>query len=251
MRIVITGSASGIGFATGLYLLKKGHTVVFTVHTKKELENIKEKGKKFHLKNTEYYKLDITDDGDRKKIIEFDADCLIQNAAIGIGGSLLELSLDNLRKNFEVNLFSALQLSRLFIADLFVKKKKGKVIFISSLAANFPISYIGSYCMTKASMKMMVKVLKKELKQIHSMVQVKVIEPGIYNTGFNEVMFNYIKKESISLKKKKFFRFIGSNNLNTISKTISNSVMDNSNKLIYRSSILESILVKLYHVFFS
>ncbi len=251
MKVLITGARSGIGYNTGIYLLKKGYEVVFSVHRESEIDPLKEKLTYLHLKNYSIIKLDITNSLDRKKVINLDIDILLLNASIGIGGSLLDMDICKIKENFDVNVLANLELSRIFLGDLFIKGKIGKIIFISSLVSNFPINYLGSYCISKASVKMMVKVLKKELKLVNKEIDIKMIEPGIYNTGFNDVMFNYINEEKISLEKKKLFKKMGSNNLNLVSKTIYKSINDNSNKLIYRTSIIDSIIVKIYHLFFS
>lgn len=246
MKVLITGAFSGIGYNTGLYFLKHNHKVILTVHNEKELKLLKEKVK--DLKNIECYKLDITNSEDRKKITDLDVDILINNASIGIGGNLLNISSDKIKEIFNVNVFSTLELSRLFLGHLIANKKQGQVIFISSLAGNFPITNMGAYCMTKTCIIMMSKILKKELRKFKN-IKIKVIEPGIYNTGFNEVMFNYINDYNTYKNKKNLFNIIGSNNLNTISKTIYKSI--NSDKLIYRDSYLASLLVKIYYLLFS
>jgi len=258
MKVLITGAASGIGYETGIRLAKLGCEVILTVHKEEEIEPVLVKVKTLNLKII-CFKLDITKENDRKKILEYDLDCLINNAGIGIGGSLLELPLELIKENFEVNVFSTLRLSQIFAADLFLKKKKGKIIFMSSLAGIMPISFLGSYCMTKASIRTMATVLKRELKLISDDIQVKLIEPGIYNTGFNELMIenklaresNYFKDlENITLKQKKLFNFLGKDNLDSITRKIVASVFDNTSRFSYQAPFFQVLGIKLYTVFF-
>lgn len=248
-NVLITGGKSGIGFKTGIYLEKNGYNVVLSVHTEEELNNLKLKIKQMNSRIT-CIKLDITNEQDRKKIQNLDIDILINNASTCVGGSLIDINTKLVKENFNTNVIGTLRLSQIFIADLFIKRKEGKIVFISSLAGIFPISYIGSYAITKTSINMIAKILKKELKNINMNTKIKLIEPGIYNTGFNDYMFSFINDENI-LKKKKIFKLIGKNKLTSVINTIYKSITSNNNKLIYRTNHFESILVKLYNLLFS
>lgn len=257
MKILITGARSGIGYEVGIELANLGHFVYLTVHLEKELVTLEEKVKKYS--NIKCFKLDINSESDRNKIKDLEIDCLINNAAIGIGGSLLDLEVSSLKKNFNVNVFSSLRLSQIYAANCFVNKRKGKIIFISSLASILPINFLGSYSMTKASISMMARVLKNELKLITDDIKVKLIEPGIYNTGFNDVMIenklleesNYFSNlQDITLKQKKLFRLIGKDNLNSVVRVVVKSVLGNSNRFLYKTPFLQAIMSKLYIVLF-
>lgn len=260
MRVLITGATSNIGFQVGVKLAKLNHFVYLTVHHDYEIETVLEKVQRLNLENNiECFKLDITNELDRKKIRKLDVDCLINNAAIGIGGSMLELPVDLLKENFEVNVFSSLRLTQTYMAHLFSEGKSGKVIFMSSIAGIIPISFLGSYCATKASLISIATVLRREIRMLTDKIQVKLIEPGIYNTGFNDVMienklaresFYFDDLESISLKQKKLFELVGHDDLNSISKKIVEAVLDNSNRLIYRAPLSQVIMAKLYMLLF-
>lgn len=260
MKILITGARSGIGYKTGLTLAKLGNEVILTVRTKEQEENLKKKIEKYQKLNLyiSCFKLDIKDESDRKKITNLDIDCLINNAAIGYSDSILEIDLKKLKENFEVNVFSTIRLSQIYAADLFANKRKGKIIFISSITGIIPIPFLGSYSATKASLITLATTWRKELKLITENIQVKLILPGIYNTGFNDYMFlnnresksKYFDLEVISLKRKQFFKLIGKNNLNSIVYKIVNAVLDNSNKFIYKAPFLDAIIAKFYMLFF-
>jgi len=257
MKILITGATSNIGLETGIKLLELGHFVYFTTHHEYELKNLSEKLKKY--KNASCFKLDITKEEDRKKILEYDIDCLINNASIGKGGSIIELDIRKIKENFEVNVFGTLRLSQIYAGDLFVKKRKGKIIFISSISGIVPVSFLGSYCMSKACIITMSETLRKELKLITKDIQVKLIEPGIYNTGFNDLMFEdklsfkskYFKDlESITLKQKKLFKLLGKDDLESVTTKIVKACLDTSNKFLYKAPFSQAILTKMYMLLF-
>ena len=249
-KVLITGARSGIGYNTGIYLAKHNYDVYLAVHTNIELNYLNKKIKTLKYK-IKCLKIDITNEDDIKKIRDLDIDILINNASVGIGGSLIDINLELVRKSYETNILGTLKLSQVFLGDLFYRKKCGKIIFISSLAGILPISYIGTYALTKSSINMMAKILKKEIKQLGMNIKIKLIEPGIYNTGFNDYMLDYIKDKNIANNKKKLFKLFGSDNLNSISKTIYKATSSLNNKLIYRTSIFDSIIIKLYNLFFS
>lgn len=258
MKILITGATSGIGFHTGIHLLKRGHFVYFTVHRKEQIKTVVEKLKELDLlENASIFQLDITKDVDRKLIYDLDVDCLICNASVGYGGSILDIPISSLEKNFEVNVFSNIKLIQMYCGHLFLEKKKGKVIVISSIAGIIPIPFLGSYCATKASLISLITCLKKELKLISKDIKVKLIEPGIYNTGFNDVMIEN-KKESVyfgSIDSKitkieeTLFHILGHNHLNSIVRKITQAVESNSNKLVYSAPFFQKLGAKVYSLF--
>ena len=260
MKVLITGAASNIGFSTAISLAKLDNYVYLTVHHEYEIEKVLDKVKELRLENNiECFKLDITLESDRKKIRNLDIDCLINNAAIGIGGSMVEIPIDLMKENFDVNVFSTLRLTQIYLAHLIAEGKSGKVVFMSSIAGIIPISFLGSYCATKASLIMIATNLRKEVRLLNKDIKVKLIEPGIYNTGFNDIMIeNKLERnntyfndlESITLKQKKLFELIGHDNLESITRKIVEAVLDDSNKLLYRAPLSQVIMTKLYMLLF-
>lgn len=258
MKILITGATSGIGFDTGVSLIKKGHFVYFTVHTDDQIKTVVEKLKELDiLDNASVFKLDITEEEDRNLIRDLDIDCLVCNGATGYSGSVLDIDISRLEDNFKVNVFSNIELIQTYCAHLFVENQKGRVVVISSLAGKIPIPFLGSYASTKSSLSILTSCLNKELKLINKNIKIKLVEPGIYNTGFNDYMFDN-KEESIYFRNieeditnisKKIFRIIGKNDTGSIVKKIVKTITTKSNRLIYRSPYFQSTMIKLYNLF--
>ena len=255
MKILITGSASGIGFDTGVELIKKGHFVYFTVHREQQVKAVVDKLKEFNLlDNASVFQLDIISEKDRKLIYNLEVDCLLVNGAVGYGGSVLDIPISSLEENFKVNVFSNVKLIQMYCGHLFLEKKKGKVVVMSSIAGIMPVPFLGSYCSTKASLTMLTTCLKKELKLITDDIKVKLIEPGIFNTGFNDVMIEN-KEKSIYFKgleptlteiEKKIFNFIGHNNTGCIVKKIIKAIESDSNKLVYSAPFFQKLTARVY-----
>ncbi len=263
MKILITGAASGIGFKTAIGLARKGHFVYVGVHLESQVEVVKEHVRLQNLeRQISVIFFDITDEKCRRKIFDLDVDCLINNAAIGVGGALLDLPVTAIRHNFEVNVFSTIELIQLYTASLFLKKKKGRVVTIASLAGLVPLPFMSTYCATKASLITFITALRREVTILGIDLSIKLIEPGIYATGFNEVMIDnyekYIKKDAyfsslypqISRKQRIFFRFLSKKDLTSIEKKIVTSCLSDSKKFIYRAPILQVLGAKLYLLFF-
>lgn len=258
MNILITGATSGIGFDTGVELIKRGHFVYFTVHRQLQVKTVVDKLKELDLlESASVFQLDVTNHEDRKLIYDLDVDCLVVNGAVGYGGSVLDIPLSSLKKNFDVNVFSNIKLIQMYCGHLFLEKKKGKVVVISSLAGVAPIPFLGSYCSTKASLSSLTTCLKKELGLITDDIKIKLIEPGIFNTGFNDVMIEN-RNDSIYFGdlepglteiEKSIFNLVGHNSNKCAVKLIMRAIESCSNKLVYSGPFFQKWMARFYSFF--
>ena len=257
-KILYTGARSGISDYVIDKLIKKKYFIYITVHTKYQEEIMREKYIK--NKNVKVFKLDITDKNDRQKLLDLDIDILINNAAIGEGGSLTEIDMDRVRENFEVNVFSSFEIVQL-VLKMMLKKSSGKIIIMSSLASIIPVNFLGAYCGTKASISQMTRVLKNEVKLLNKNIKVVLIEPGMYHTGFNQVMLenkykymdidSYFQSQIKEIRKKEnlLFNLLEKKNLSSIGNKIVSAVNDKNPKFIYRAPFFQSLGTKIYSLF--
>lgn len=256
-RILYTGARSGIAINTINKIINEDYYLYLTVHTDKQLEYLQNKYK--NNKNIECFKLDITDKKDREKIKNLDIDILINNAAIGEGGSLAEIDMDRVRNNFETNVFSSFEIVQIVLKRM-IKKDNGKIIIMSSLASVIPLNFLGAYCGTKASISHMARILKKELKLITSKIKVVLIEPGMYHTGFNQVMLDnkynnninsYFNSQIKQIRKKENFIFslLEKKTYDSISNKIVCAIKSEHPKFIYRAPFFQGIGAKIYNIF--
>ncbi|MDD6224416.1 MAG: SDR family NAD(P)-dependent oxidoreductase [bacterium] len=261
MIVLITGAASGIGFQVGKKLAEMGHFVYLTVHYEYELEPLHEKLSSYSFRNpVQCFVLDISNPSDRRKIHDLNVDCLINNAAIGIGGSIMDLPVDQLRKNFEINVFSTIEMIQEYAASLFLRKKKGRCLVVSSMAGIIPLPFMGSYCATKSSLITLMYTLKQELSLIQSDLTVCLIEPGIYQTGFNEWMINNkpichdhffgLSYHDIDHYQKLFFNVFSKKKLDSIIRKIVTACVSPHPRFLYRAPISQIIGAKLYMLLF-
>ena len=261
MKILITGASSGIGFSLAKELSRRKHTVYITTHTENQKETVKKKIKIEKL-NILAFKMDITNKDDRSLINKIDIDCLVSHAGIGEGGSILDIDIDILRKNYETNVFSNFALIQEFYQKKIKEKKPAKIFVTSSLAAVLPIPYLGCYTSSKAAITMLAMTIKKELKDKNiKNITISLIEPGAYNTGFNRVMID--NKESnlegtdislqeiynINRKQRKLFRLIEKNNTKSIVMKVSREIENKNPHFKIKAPFLQALFYKMYLLF--
>jgi short-subunit dehydrogenase len=177
-RILVTGAGSGIGSDCVKALSERGHKVYSTTHTQAQAEAINRAG-------VASFKLDITNGTDRARAAELELDVLINNAAIGQSGSLAEVPLERVRATFETNLFGTLAITQIVLRGM-IARRKGTVIFVSSLAGRVPLPFLMPYALTKFALSSAADALRQEMAELDAGIHVAVVEPGAYHTGFNQ-----------------------------------------------------------------
>lgn len=258
MNIVYTGARSGIASKVIDNLIKKDVHIYVTVETELQLKAVKKKYQ--DQKNITCLKLDITNKNDYKQFKNIPIDVLICNAAIGYGGSIAEIDMNKVRKNFEVNVFANFEFVQ-FVLRQMISRKKGRIIFMASLAGILPIPFLGSYCASKAGIIKLAECLKLELCYLNTNIDIIVIEPGLYHTGFNQVMLEnkykdmekgYFKNEIEMIKKEEslLFHLLEHQTYTSIVKKIVKAIFIDRPKTIYRAPFFQSVGAKIYQIFY-
>ncbi|MDC5047868.1 SDR family oxidoreductase [Acinetobacter baumannii] len=195
-KILVTGAGTGFGKFYSLELARRGHEVYAAVELPSQIYPLREEAEKNNLK-LNVIKIDITDPIDHKYAQKLDIDILVNNAGIGEGGSIVDMPDEIFRRQFEVNVFSPLQFTKLFLKK-FTDQKKGRIVFISSVAAYISAEYTGAYTASKHALDNIAETLQLELKPFG--VTVSTINPAPYKTGFNDVQleacYNWYDKET-------------------------------------------------------
>lgn len=256
-KILYTGARSGIAASVIETLINKDFYIYISVHTEQQLKEVKQVYQ--NIKNVECLKIDINDLKDQEIIKKLDIDILVANAAIGIGGSIIDIDIDKIKENYETNVFSNFKIIQA-VLNTMLKKDSGRIIIMSSLAGIIPIKFLGSYCSTKASIIKLTQCLKKELKMITKNIKISLILPGMYHTGFNQVMLENKypemdksifkdKIKEIRFKEDLFWNSLEKNNLNSISNKVYKAITSNYPKFIYSAPLLQTIGAKIYQLF--
>ena len=178
-NVMITGAGSGFGKGAALALAGRGHTVIATTETEAQAKALAAEAPQLTVA-----KLDITTD-DVAKAAAWDLDVLIDNAGAGQTGPMADVPLDRVRRLFEVNVFGTIAVTQAVLPRM-VAKGSGRIIIMSSIAGVLSAPAFGPYSMTKHALEAMGKAMRAELAD--QGVDVCLINPGPYLTGFNDRM---------------------------------------------------------------
>ena len=181
-RILITGASSGFGKGTAFGLAKKGHKVIAAVHVEPMKTLLLEEAKKEGIE-LEVIVLDVTKESDRDFAFSYEIDVLMSNAGVMETGPVAEIPMENVRRNYEVNVFAPLQLAQGFLPQM-VKRGSGKVIFTSSMGGLITVPFAAIYTSTKHALEGIAEGLKDELHGTG--VEICTVNPGVFGTGFND-----------------------------------------------------------------
>jgi short-subunit dehydrogenase len=196
--ILITGAGTGIGRDSAIELSKRGHRVIATTHTQTQADDLQAQCQQNGWA-MDTFKLDITLPSDREKILPLELDVLVNNGAIGDSGSLAEVSIDRVRQTFEVNVFATLELTQLALKGM-IARQRGTVVFVSSIVGRIPMPFLMPYSMTKFALSAAGAALRAEMDTLGKNVNVCIVEPGAYHTGFNQSMaekkYEWMSQES-------------------------------------------------------
>lgn len=256
MKVLITGAASGIAYLTALTLSQRGHDVYLSCHTKKQADIVRKKVSSYD--NITVLKLDITSSEDRKKALKLDIDVLYNHAGIAVGGSILEANMNDVRNNFEVNVFSSFCLLQDILKQM-ITKDKGRIVVMSSLTALAPLAFGSVYSSTKSTISVIARCLQTELSLINTNVNVAIIQPGMYHTGFNNTLLDskyndgkYFKqvKDKIYKYEHLFFKIGEKKVLDSIVVQIVRAIEDKKPKKYYRAPMSQFLLAKIFNFFY-
>jgi NAD(P)-dependent dehydrogenase (short-subunit alcohol dehydrogenase family) len=128
-------------------------------------------------------KLDVTNEGDRKKALAWNIEILVNNAGVLEGGSVLDIPGSNMRREFEVNVIGPLLLTQ-GIAKQMVKRGKGRIVWVSSREGLNVNPFTGIYSASKHAVEAVAETMSLELQEFG--IEVATINPGPFLTGFND-----------------------------------------------------------------
>ena len=184
--VLITGASSGIGRDMAIYLGSKGYDLILVARDKKKLEEVKNK---INTK-VEIIAMDLGDINNCYKLYEMlkdkDIDILVNNAGFGDAGNFNQTSLQKELSMIDLNIISYHILTKLFLKD-FIKKNRGRILNIASMAGFMPGPYMATYYATKSYVLNLSLAISEELKQENSNVKISVFCQGPVTTNFNNV----------------------------------------------------------------
>ena len=182
--ILITGAGSGFGKAAAIELASRGHDVIATTETQAQADALAAE-----QPGITTMKLDVTDADDVAQAATLGVEVLINNAGVGVLGPMATVPMDKVRLSFEVNVLGMVAMSQAVIPGM-RDRGSGRIINVSSIAGVLASPLGSPYCMTKHAVEAFTKSLRGELAP-HG-IDVTKVNPGPYNTGFNDRMVNTI-----------------------------------------------------------
>ena len=179
--IFITGTSSGIGRSTAKLFAEKGWNVVATMRSPEKEAELTQ------LKNVFVTRLDVEQKNTIPEAISLGIehfgkiDVLLNNAGYGTSGIFEAATDEQIRRQFEVNVFGLMDVTKA-ILPRFRENKEGLIINISSMGGRITLPTLSLYHSTKFAVEGFSEALSYELASQN--IRIKLIEPGSIKTDF-------------------------------------------------------------------
>lgn len=178
--VLITGCSSGIGAATAARLAAHGYTVYATARRPETLQALADQG-------CRTLALDVTDEDSMAAAVgavekaEGSIGVLVNNAGYSQSGAVESIPLDDIRRQFETNVFGLIRMSQLVLPGM-RRAGNGRIVNIGSMGGKLTFPGGGIYHATKYAVEAISDAMRFEVQGFG--VQVVLIEPGLITTEF-------------------------------------------------------------------
>lgn len=184
--VLVTGCSSGIGYATCLVFARNNFATYGSVRDLSKAERIQEITNKEKLP-LKIIRLDVNEDESIRIAIQkiiFDSggiDILINNAGYGMFGPIEEISIKEIKEQFETNFFGTIRLIKA-IVPIMRKQRNGTIVNISSMVGRFGVPLNAAYVSSKFALEGLSESISFELEEFG--IKVILVEPGVIQTDF-------------------------------------------------------------------
>jgi NAD(P)-dependent dehydrogenase (short-subunit alcohol dehydrogenase family) len=188
--VLITGCSSGIGRATAKHLAQRGHVVYASARRLESIADLEADGCRLLA-------LDVTDEASMAAAVQaVEAEhgavgALVNNAGYSQSGAIETVPLDEVRRQFETNVFGLVRMCQLVLPAMRARRS-GRIVNISSIGGTLVFPGGGVYHATKYAVEALSDALRFELKGFG--IRVVIVEPGIIRTGFAEAVSTALPK---------------------------------------------------------
>ncbi len=182
--VLITGASSGIGLAAALRLAKAGHRVHGGARRMDQMRPIVETG-------GQALALDVTDDASMRAAVdaviaaEGRIDVLVNNAGYGSYGAVEDVSMDEARRQLEVNIFGLARMTQLVLPHM-REAGAGRIVNLASMGSTIWTPLGAWYHLTKWGVEGFTHAMRLEAAPFG--IDMVLIAPGTINTGFNAII---------------------------------------------------------------
>jgi len=184
--ILITGASSGLGRSMAVRLASRGYKVYATMRDiSRQDDLVNETRRRGGISNMIILKMDVTSRASIQEAIAAigadgnGLDVLVNNAGYNTKGFFEDLSDEDIRAQFEVNFFGALNVTR-EVLPLMRPRRRGLIVNISSMAAFYGKPASSAYISSKWALEGFTESLAMELMPLG--INVVLVEPGPYKT---------------------------------------------------------------------
>lgn len=189
---LVTGASSGMGKEIAKRLIKDGFQVYVAARQVEKMVDLEKLG-------AQRLRMDVSKDDEIRAAVDRilgetgGVDVLVNNAGFGLYGPVEEVSIDEARYQFEVNLFGAARLTQLLLPSM-RKKGSGTIVNITSMGGKVYTLLGAWYHATKHALEGWSDSLRLELSSFG--INVVIVEPGLIETGFGDVAAAGVIKRS-------------------------------------------------------
>jgi NAD(P)-dependent dehydrogenase (short-subunit alcohol dehydrogenase family) len=189
--VLITGCSTGIGRATAEHLARRGLTVYASARRPESIADLERAG-------CRTLALDVTDEESMRAAVaaveeaEGAVGALVNNAGYSQSGAVETVPLDDVRRQFETNVFGLLRMCQLVLPGM-RRQGYGRIVNVSSMGGKLTFPGGGIYHATKHAVEALSDAMRFEVKGFG--VNVSVIEPGLIRTNFAETAVGSVSQE--------------------------------------------------------
>src|ERR687885_1082963 len=182
---LVTGSSSGIGFEISLLLARNGFNTYASMRNLEKSKSITEIANREKLP-LKVIQLDVNDDISVREAIDRVVaenqriDVLVNNAGYGLLGTLEDLSIEEIKEQFETNFFGVVRVTQQ-VLPVMRKQKSGTIVNVSSVGGRMSFPGLSAYHSTKFALEGLSESISYELEPFG--IRVVIIEPGVIRTN--------------------------------------------------------------------
>jgi NAD(P)-dependent dehydrogenase (short-subunit alcohol dehydrogenase family) len=186
--VLITGGTDGLGRAAAILLAESGYRVFAAGRSAEKRAQLDALGRERKL-SLETLELDVCDDASVRRAVQSvlaragSIDALINNAGVGYMAVVEQLRLDDLRRQFETNLFGVLRVTQEVLPHM-RERRSGRILMMSSVAGIVTPPTYGAYSSSKHALEGLTNALRLEMYPFG--VAVVLIQPGYIVTNFQQ-----------------------------------------------------------------
>ena len=174
--VLITGGSSGIGKSVGEFLHQKGFIVYGTSRNPERVENSVFPLIALDVRNSESIKSAVAEVIAKSGRL----DIVINNAGVGITGPLEEIPAEEIKNNFETNLFGPIEVMKAVLPQM-RSQKSGLIINVTSIAGYMGLPYRSVYSASKGALELITEALRMETKSFG--IHITNVAPGDFATN--------------------------------------------------------------------